>query len=347
MKLKMRKGNSLESNLPRWSGKTRGHYEVWYITGNAGEYGFWIRYTINVSENDFNDWAGVWFALFKKGEKPIGICRKFPLGDFRSDPKSFSISIGDENMLWDRGARGKITVKDIRAEWEIEFEPTGEVFKHLPEASYHLPVETNVLSPNPYLDFSGFIKIKDIERGEEKKIDLSGGKGYQTHIWGKKHAFRWVWGHSNVLLDENGEQVDDSFFEGLTVIARRGPLRIPPITIFALKYKGKLLRFNGMKDVLMNSATWEYSEDKVEWKISSKKMNFSLTLKANKDNFIMATYDDPDGDHAFCHNSEVEDAEISFKLNGEHIKLFCRGTFHTEFGARTPLEYNPTKFTYE
>lgn len=335
------------SNLPRWSGRTRGHYEVWYITGNANDYGFWIRYTINVSEEDFNDWAGVWLAVFKKGEKPIGICRKFPLGDFKFDKKSFHISIGDDNSLWERGAKGRITVKDIRAEWEISFEPTGEVFKHLPEASYYLPVESNVLSPNPHLNFSGFIRLKDISKGEEKEINLSGGKGYQTHIWGKKHAFKWVWGHSNVILDENGNEVENSFFEALTVVIRRGPVRIPPVTFFAIKYKGKFIRFNGMKDALMNVASWEYSDDKVMWEIKSKKMDFSLSLKADRSNFIMATYDDPDGEHAFCHNSEIESAEISFKMNGKNIKLFCNGTFHTEFGARTPLEYNPTKFIYE
>ncbi len=348
----------VRGNLPRWSGKTRGHYEVWYFTGNAGEHGFWIRYTINVSENDFNDWAGVWCAVFKKGEKPVGICRKFPLSYFSwcvknesEMKKGFEIRVGEGNYFTERSARGRITVGNLYAEWDINFEPSGYIFKHLPEPTYYIPVETALLSPNPDLKFSGYIRIRNIETGDvmkDMKLSPEISGGYQTHIWGKKHAYRWVWGHSNTLYDENGDVVEDSFFEGITVVAKIGPLQIPPMTVFALRYKGKIYEFNGIKDIILNDAKWKYSDNEVIWELKSKKMNFNLSMHTKKDNFIMATYDDPDGEHAFCHNSEVEDAEIVFEPEeGRKAKLYCKGTFHTEFGARTPLEYEPVKFIYE
>lgn len=336
----------IEENLPRWSGKTKEHYEVWYITGNAKDCGFWIRYTINVSDN--SEWAGVWCAVFKKGEKPIGICRKYPLSDFSWDSKKFKISIGEQNYLTETQAVGKISVKNFSASWELEFKPTGYVFKHLPEFAYYLPVDSVVLSPNPDLRFSGYITLKDIEKGKELiNIRFNDGVGYQTHIWGKKHAYKWVWGHSNCIKDENGNILEDTFFEGLTVVEKAGPLRVPPINIFSLKYKGKLYNFNGAKDIIMNSSKWSYGEDGVRWELKSKKMGFSLKLETKKDNFIMAIYDDPSGEKVFCHNSEIESAEIEFELGGKKIKLFCDGTFHTEFGSRTPLEYSPTKFIYD
>ncbi len=334
-------------NLPRWNGISKGHYEVWYITGNTEDIGFWIRYTINVSEDRYKDWAGIWLAVFKNGEKPIGICRKYPLGEFSWEKNHFLIKIGDENTLSNRKAKGKISVKNLRAEWELNFEPTGYVFKHLPEAAYYLPLETEVLSPNPELNLEGFIKIKDIETGVEIRNINVKGKGYQTHIWGKKHAFRWVWGHANILKNENGEPVEDSFFEGLTVIAKRGPLQIPPLSLFAIRYKGELFEFNNFSDIIYNSARWKFDDEKIEWELKSKKMDFRLLMRGKKENFIMATYDDPDGSNAFCHNSEIESAEIEFEIKGKKVKLFCDGTFHTEFGARTPLEYSPTKFLYE
>lgn len=338
----------IRENLPRWSGKTNEHYEVWYITGNASDHGFWIRYTLNVSEDGLNDWAGVWCAVFRRGEKPIGICRRYPLGEFKWETACFKIKVGENNILTDTTAKGKITVGNINASWELNFKPTGYVFKHLPDFAYHLPIDTVVLSPNPHLLLSGYIVIKDITTGGTiKELNFSDGIGYQTHIWGKKHAYKWIWGHSNCIKDENGNVLEDTFFEGLTVIEKKGPLRIPPINIFSLRYKGKTYNFNGIKEMVFNSAKWKYGDDEVFWNLRSKIMNFSLSMRTKKDNFIMAIYDDPSGKKVFCHNSEVESAEIEFELEGKKIRLFCDGTFHTEFGARTPLEYNPTKFIYE
>jgi hypothetical protein len=336
----------IKSNIPRWDGRKKGHYEVWYVTGNSGDYGFWIRYTLNVAEEGHNSWSGVWCAIFKKGEKPLGICRKFPLSDFHFENKNFLIKIGDTNELGERKLKGKINVKNISAEWEIEFEPTGYVYKHLPEAAYYLPLETEVLSPNPDLKLKGYIKIKDLQSQSQIQDIKVDGRGYQAHVWGKKHAFRWVWGHCNSILDENGNLLEDSFFEGVTVVAKRGPIHLPPITLFSLRYKGENFEFNNFRDILFNSAKWEYG-DNITWEIRSRKMNFSLKMKGDKNNFIMATYDDPDGEKAFCHNSEIESAEIEFEMKGKKFKLFCPGTFHTEFGARAPLEYDPQKFLYE
>lgn len=335
-------------NLPRWSGKVREHYEVWYITGNAKDHGFWIRYTLNVSESGLNDWSGVWCAIFKRGEKPIGVCRKYPLNDFRWEVRSFKLNVGESNSLSDRKAIGRITVGNILASWELDFEPTGYVFRHLPDFAYYLPVDTVVLSPNPNLKFSGFITLKDIQSGNIiKDLRFSDGVGYQTHIWGKKHAYKWVWGHSNILKDENGDILEDSFFEGLTVVEKTGPLRVPPVSIFTIRYKGKTLEFNNIKDIIFNSSKWDYGDHSVYWYLRSKKSNFSLKMQGRKENFIMAIYDDPNGEKVFCHNSEVESAEIQFELDGKNLKLICDGTFHTEFGSRTPLEYNPEKFLYE
>jgi hypothetical protein len=260
----------IKSNIPRWDGRKKGHYEVWYLTGNSGEYGFWIRYTLNVSEDGYNSWSGVWCAVFKKGEKPLGVCRKFPLSDFHNINKNFLVKIGEENEIGENRLKGKINVRNILTEWEIEFEPTGYIYKHLPEAAYYLPLETEVLSPNPDLKLKGYIKVRNLETQSQIHDINVDGKGYQTHIWGTKHAFKWVWGHCNVILDENGEMLEDSFFEGLTVVAKRGPIILPPITLFSLRYKGKNFDFNNFRDILFNSAKWEYG-DNIRWEIRSKK----------------------------------------------------------------------------
>lgn len=346
---KKKKSNvSVIENLPRWAGKSRGHYEVWYITGNAQEYGFWIRYTINVAEDGFNDWAGVWISIFKKGQPPLGLCRKFPLSEFRCDSKEFIIRIGEKNELGEGHCSGSIVVKNVKAEWKLEFSPNNYILKHLPDAAYYLPIETSVLSPNPDLKFTGYIKLKDIDTGEII-CDISplSGRGYQTHIWGKKHAYKWVWGHCNSIYDENGELLEDTFFEGLTVVVKRGPLQLPPISLFYLKYKGRLIKFNDFKNIITNSESWEFSKEKSLWELKSKYMNFVMRMEGDPGNFIMATYTDPDGDLAFCHNSEIESSIIEFELNGKRLRLNCPGTFHTEFGARTPLDYELKTFIYE
>src|SRR5215217_7405246 len=54
-------------NLCRWDRRSKGHYEVWFLTLNhrASQLGFWFRYTVE-SPSGLDPRAALWAALFNR-----------------------------------------------------------------------------------------------------------------------------------------------------------------------------------------------------------------------------------------------------------------------------------------
>ncbi len=319
----------VKENRPRWNFKKKEHYEVWYITGNTkSEDGFWIRYTIDPAF----DRARVWFAFFLNKGKPLGIIKNFSLSEFKV---SESLRIGEVNELSNTFARGKIKVGNIEAEWDFTWS-YGGIYKHLPQIAYRLPIgDTTVISPNINSKASGYIKIK--KGGKTTKIELEDSPIDQTHLWGKKHAYAWVWGHCNAFEE-------DGFFEGITAVAERHGIVLPPITLFCLKTKSTDFCANSLFDILKNKSE-RFAGRTFFWKIESSKgkKKFKLISETDAGKFILAQYDDPDGEKVYCYNTEVGSVEIEVEEDGKKSS-FPSNMFHIEFGMRQKLDVEVPTF---
>ena len=330
-----------KENLPVWDGRKSGHYEVWYITGNHKKSGsgFWIRYTLEIPYKG-DGWAGIWFSFFEKGKKPFGLVEKYSLSEFKSEKESFLINIAG-STLSNNESKGEVSSRRHKATWDLTFESSGsnETYYHLPRFLYRLPTDTHVLSPNISVALKGNIKISTVDR--ERVFEFNGDPADQTHLWGRKHAHSWVWAHCN------GFENKGDFFEGLAVVVKRGFLKLPLITIFSLRIDEKRYDFNNIFSIVKNKSKYLFSNEPLwEGEGVSGRIKANFKIHAARKDFILAEYEDPDGEVAFCHNTEIAWGEITLYKDGKMFKKIESDLFHIEFGARSILDENSERFNF-
>jgi hypothetical protein len=325
-------------NHRRWDGHTRGRYEVWYLTFNdpATGDGFWIRYTLEApTEGHGEPYAQLWFARFSTapGADParatFGINRKQPIATMTATTEPFAITIG-ANQLGHGSARGSLSGAGHAAEWDLTWTP-GETMRWLPSVMYRNGGlgETTVLSPSPDLALRGTMTVD----GHTYRLD--GAPGGQTHLWGKKHAFTWGWGHCNGFTGAPGVS-----FEMLTVRLRRRGVTLPWLTLATLRTPDVDVAFNRFDQAIIAPRP----------RLETGRMRFTamgLTAKLEgeyrcpPERLVRAEYADPDGEPAWCHNGCAADltlklwrrAGLGWKLERE---LQAPGRGHFEIAGRTP-----------
>jgi len=321
------------ANKLRWDLRKEGHYEVYYITLNhtKSSSGFWIRYTLNSpGENLGAPYAQIWFSYFnaREPQRNFALKRTFPIDEMRANAEPFHLRIGDCELSNGRVVGG-IDGMGHEAFWDINFKPAEKVYHHLPGALY-LPgmADTAVLSPNLRVHFDGVIRI------DGTKLDLKSDPGCQTHLWGRKHAHRWTWAHVGNFAEDH-----TACFEGLCVQVKRLEIPIAPLTFFTLTYRGKEYRFNEFHTSFR--ARSRFSTGLWHFRASQDNILFLGEITAKPQDMVTAEYTDPDGEKAWCHNSETGSASIKiFKRKNFAAAwkpadaLTCLGAAHVEYAAR-------------
>lgn len=318
-------------NARVWRGQP-GHYEVWYLTFNhrPSRTGYWIRYTLEAPVSGRGDpHAQLWFARFD-GDDPgrnFAVNRRFPIASMASQAAPFEVRIGDA-VLTHASARGSLEGAGHSARWDLEWTPARRTHLFLPDFLYHSPrVNTKVLSPNLDVSLRGRVEI------DGRALVLEGEPGGQTHLWGRKHAHAWAWGHCNAF-----ERREGTALEALTVRVRP---HLPPLTFLTLVLDGETLRFTRLADLVagrgrMGTARYEFlargSDARVEGRYSCR-----------PDDMVIAEYHDPDGEPAYCANTEVADLRLTVHRRSgwgrrwvEQARLAAPGCGHFEIGGRSP-----------
>jgi hypothetical protein len=317
-------------NVRRWDGAAKKHYEVWYLTANhrASQTGFWIRYTME-SPIDGEPYAQLWFAQFDARDptRTFGINRKFPIASMTASADPFGVAIGGNQIVHDR-IRGALAGDGHDARWDLRWVPSAKTHRHLPDVLYARGgiSETCVLSPNLDVALVGSITV------DGRTLQFDGEPGGQTHVWGRKHAHAWAWGHCNAFDDHPG-----AAFEGLCVRLKRGRVTLPPMTVVSLYLDGEPLLFNQFHHTPMNrgqfgSGFWRFQAWRPTVRIEGE-------FSARPEDMVVAHYEDPDGQPSFCSNTEIGDLRITvFRRAGtgwkEQAKLFAPRRGHFEVGAR-------------
>ncbi len=314
-------------NHRRWSDATLGVYEVWYMTWNHPEtgQGFWLRFiTETPTRGPLR--AELWFARFdpRDPRKTFGVHKAFALDGATTDPFAIRINgceLGHEHTFGELEAAGH----DIR--WDLVWEP-GETLRPYPDLMYARggTAATMYLSPNPRVPLSGTVLVD----GEELAFDhvVAG----QSHVWAKKHAYSWLWGH---CADFAGS---DGVMEVIGARLQRRGMLLPPLTILTLREGGETYRLNQFRHVPFNRGTW--STGRARFTAWSPTVKIVGELDARPEQLVDAPYEDPDGTAVWCANTEIGDARVTiYKRSGpfwrEHKKLVARGTAHFETGSRT------------
>lgn len=188
------------ANRRAWDGRP-GHYEVWYLTFNHGDRGYWIRTTIRAPREGPPEGA-LWFVEFVPGRAPRAWKEPIP----PAEGPQF------------RGRAGE-------AEWDLAVASDGPAFRPIPWSLRGF-VGTKVVTPHLDARISGTVRVA----GEEIRIENA--RGTQSHLWGRKYGRGWCWAHANF---EGGafEAIAGRSPALVSLFARRGRERWPMNRLFA------------------------------------------------------------------------------------------------------------------
>ncbi len=321
------------ANRLRWEQGRSGHYEVYYLTFNhrASGSGFWIRYTMTAPDKGKGDaYAQIWFSYFNRANpaKNFALKQKYPIGQLKAETTPFRLQIGG-NTLENGHADGAISGNGHEAQWDVSFDPSNTVHLMMPRIFVEKELaDTTALVPHLDVCFEGKISV------DGEALEFGGDPGCQTHLWGDEHARRWAWAHCNSYNED-----PSAVFEGLSVQIKRAGIMLPPINLLFIRYMGKDYRFTELHRFLSAGGSFDVGH----WKFNAALGNvkFKGEMKCRDEDMVSAGYFDPDGEPAYCNNTEVGDSKIEVYKRRNLLSswklvdtLTADGTAHMEFASR-------------
>jgi hypothetical protein len=321
-------------NVLLWDHHQTGHYEVWYVTFNhpATRTGFWIRYTIEAPISGAA-YAQLWFAFFdgKDPSKTFGVNQRFPITDLADAAAPFRIAIGGAELGHDH-AKGAIAGDGHTARWDITWLPAPSTHHHLPEIAYRpsFPATTRVVSPNLDVPIRGTVVV------DGRTYTFEGAPGGQTHLWGKKHAHAWAWGHCNAFEGRRGAAL-----EILSVQLKRRGLVTPPMTLVTLYLDGETFKLTEFQHTLVNRGS--FGTGRFAFRARGTDVKIAGEFRCRPDDMVLTEYHDPDGEASFCANTEVADLDLTVHRRSsllgrwaEQARLSAAQSGHFEVAGRAP-----------
>ncbi len=319
-------------NTARWSGRT-GHYEVWYLTltdGGSGV-GIWIRYTMTAPLGE-PPTAALWFAAMDPGLGVIArkAIRSIDALTARDEP--FELRIGDA-ALSDHGMSGGFD--DVA--WDLRWTPPARPYRHVHPLVERLGLAQTVLElPGADLAVEGTVSYAG------QRLELAGARGGQAHLWGSKHADSWAWVHCNDLRDAAGDRADDTFIDAVSVSVRRGGRSIGPLTPVVGRLAGRDFSSISPVRVIANSRSYALTGWRFEAIDGSRKL--LAEVDGARDQLAGVTYHDPDGDLAYCYNTETASIRLHLYERAPRLSRWAhaaswqaQGRAHFEYAQRAPV----------
>lgn len=329
-------------NALQWEGQP-GHYEVYYLTFTdpGTGIGAWIRYTMvaPLEQLAAEPSCALWFLAMDPSNPQgnVGEKASFAISELSSSADPFRLGIGSA-WLSDHGAGGSIEGSGRHLAWDLAWQPRLGPYAHVHPALRAAKLAKTVLFlPHPDLEISGSIEI------DGRRVELRGARGGQAHLWGSKHASRWAWVHCNDLRGLDGGPRRDTFVDGVSVFVPRFGRELGPNTPFVARLGGSDLLSTGPLAVQRNESEF----DLTSWRFQARtvRRRISGEVKARKEDLVGVTYHDPDGDLAYCYNTEV--ADMRLELHGraapwaewqKEDELRSEGSAHFEYAQREPVE---------
>ncbi len=297
-------------NAPQWQGKTP-FQEVWYSTLNDNEgRGYWFRYTLLAPKNSKSPpVAAVWAFIFDpQNIRILNFKKTFAMSDCAFTPKE--IRLGSENHFKEGNLSGNI---DNKIKWNLSYEKNTHAIQLLPQWLRVLPfVKTHFVIPHQDTVFNGKVEIGSMS------LNIQNAKGTQAHVWGKKHAYQWVWGHCNHF-----EQKGFSF----EILAAKPSPISPYITFGYLKTPSSQYFF---QNPFLNRLQLE--NNRCKFILQKKGIELEGSISFEKQNLIRVAYTDILEKSFDCFNTEIGSLCLSFSDGPD--PLISKNSTHFEFTSR-------------
>jgi hypothetical protein len=219
--------------------------------------------------------------------------------------------------------------------WDLSWSP------RLPCAAHVHPLLRRIAStllflPHPALDITGTLTIAG------RELELSDAHGGQAHLWGSKHANRWCWAHCDDLETLDGERRSGDFVDGVSVYVPRLGREVGPNTPVVGRLGGRDFASNGPLHVTLNKSsigltTWVFTA-------LDGRRRIDVEVNAPRETLVGVTYHDPDGQEAYCYNSEVASMRVHVWERDRSYHgwkpvetLVAPGRAHFEYAQREPV----------
>lgn len=324
-------------NALRWN-RRPGHYEVYYLTltDPATGVGAWSRYTMLAPRSPGQaPSCSLWFLTMDPRAESTGLsARKTDFSidqlEARSDP--FELKIAGA-VLTDTAMRGAI--EDVA--WDLRWTPADGAYAPVNPLLHRLGLAgTAFVVPHADLSIDGELTIGG------DALELAGARGGQAHVWGSKHARSWAWLHCNDLQTLDGEPVPGAYVEGVSATVPRFGREIGPNTPFVGRIDGHEFRSTSPLRLLSNQSTYALSGWRFEVVGGARKLIGEVS--ARRDQLAGVTYHDPDGELAYCYNSETATVHVDVYERARQVggwahrqTLVAPGRAHFEYGQRRPV----------
>jgi hypothetical protein len=326
------------SNALVWSGQP-GHYEVYYltVTDPGTGVGFWIRYTMLAPLQSTGEpaTASLWFLMMdpRDGATPtLGRKATYPVARLQARADPFELLIDASALTSERmfGAVDEVA-------WDLSFKPSTRSYTHVHPILERAHVAQTMLTlPQADLAIDGTITI-----GHDR-FDLAGARGGQAHLWGSKHARSWAWVHCNDFVGEDKRPVQDTVIDAVSVIVSRFGRDVGPSTPVVGRIDGEDFLSTSPVRVIANGSKFELTSWRFEAVAGSRKVIGEVD--AARPLLAGVTYHDPDGELAYCYNSEVASMRVELlSRSGRrapwiHTRtLTANGTAHFEYAQRSTV----------
>jgi hypothetical protein len=324
----------------QWDGRP-GHYEVYYLTFTdpATGVGFWIRYTMLAPLREAGEEAtcSLWLCAMDPADpsQNVGVKSSLPVDSLTAQTDPFQVRVG-EAWLSDHGMAGSIERDGTPYRWELEWSPRLEAYGHVhPLLRAAKIAKTILFLPHPDLEVSGTVRLGD------RRIELSGVRGGQAHLWGSKHASRWAWMHCNDFTALDGAPRPDTFVDGVSVYVPRFGRELGPSTPVVGRVDG--MDLNSISPLAVSRNPSEFDLEGWRFEATANGVRVKGTVSARPADLVGVTYHDPDGQLAYCYNTEVADMrlEVLHRQRGGWKRvdeLRADGRAHFEYAQRTPID---------
>jgi hypothetical protein len=329
-------------NALQWDGQP-GHYEVYYLTLTDPQtgVGFWIRYTMVAPLPETGEQAtcSLWFMAMDPADPAANVGQKvsYPVSDMRATDEPFELKIGDATLS-DTGISGAIEKDGKRCSWNLHWQPRLPAYGHVHPALRRAKIAKTILFlPHPDVSIDGTIEFNG------RSIEIASVRGGQAHLWGSKHATRWAWAHCNDFTHADGRPARDTFFDGVSVFVPRFGREIGPNTPVVGRIDSRDLMSTGPIAVQRNESEFDLTHWKFTARDRRRKMFCTVTTRV--EDLVGVTYHDPDGELAYCYNTEIADVKLELHeraaRRNEWVKLDelrSAGAGHFEYAQREPVE---------
>jgi hypothetical protein len=322
------------ANALRWDGGP-GHYEVYYVTltDPATGTGVWVRYTMCAPLDGAAE-SALWLVAMARGGERVARRAVFPASELEALYGPFRLRLAGADLS-DRGAAGDI---GDDAAWELSWEPRlgPYAFVH-PLVARAGVAQTELVLAHADLAITGTVRLGD------RVLELDGARGAQAHLWGRRHAARWAWTHSNDFRSAAGEARRDTFVDAVSVHVERLGRELGPSTPVVGRFRGE--DFAATDPLALVRARSRFGPSAWRFEAHAGKRKIVGEVDAPRETLAGVTYHDPDGRPAYCVNSEVASMRLAVwdrTARGRfgwtlRDSLMADGRAHFEYGQRAPV----------